>query len=153
MTTGLVSDGSLIRITRRVRPGPAIIGVTYREKRPYSQRSQRTKGENLDHTCPEHCPAQVAEAVADELRKLYPEACPDVDVDMFMEQLFRETLGLTRLKMPCSGPVMVYGSWKCPLDDISSSAVPRAFAPPGSHARDLFEKVQGAHAADPGQFL
>jgi len=95
----------------------------------------------------------VAQAVADELRKLYPEACPDADVDTFMENLFQETLGLTRLKMPCSGPVMVYGSWKCPLDDISGSAVPRAFAPASSNARDLFAKVRGADAADPGQFL
>ena len=107
----------------------------------------------MDHTCPEHCPAQVAEAVADELRKLYPEACPDVDVDMFMEGLFSETLRLTRKKMPCGGPVMVYGSWKCPLDDLSSSALPRAFAPTSSHARDLFAKVRGGDAAEPGQFL
>ena len=107
----------------------------------------------MDHTCPEHCPAQVAQEVADELRKLYPEACPDADVDVFMEGLFRETMGLTRQKMPCSGPVLVYGSWKCPLDEISSSALPRAFAPTSSNARDLFAKVRGADAAEPGQFL
>jgi hypothetical protein len=95
----------------------------------------------------------VAEAVADEMRKLYPEACPDVDVDMFMEGLFRDTLRLTRDKMPCRGPVMVHGSWKCPLDDLASSALPRAFAPTSSHARDLFAKVRGGDAADPGQFL